>query len=88
MQATKMPRYSFRVSHRHPNLISDEALELPNDEAAWKEATTACREMLTDLDGSLHEGSNWLMEVSDDSGPLFRLSFGAEKLRKQGDTRY
>jgi hypothetical protein len=73
--------YYFRVNHHHPDTDHCEALDLPDQKAAWDEATTTCGEMLADLDGSLQEGSDWSMEVSDDHGPLFELTFGARRLR-------
>ena len=40
-----------------------EAVELADDEAAWIETTTACAEMLRDLDGALKAGPEWRMEA-------------------------
>jgi len=53
---------------------------LPDQEAAWVEATKSCGEMMRDLDGALQIGPEWRMEVSDDQGVLiFVLKFSAER---------
>jgi hypothetical protein len=77
-----MPSFYLRVNHNNPDGDHCEALDLPDEKAAWDEATTTCGAMLADLDGSLHEGSDWSMEVSDDNGLLFELTFGARRLRR------
>jgi hypothetical protein len=54
-------------------------MELPNDEAAWEEATTTCGEMIKELDGKLKAGPDWVMVVTNDAGhKLYRLRFSAE----------
>lgn len=73
-----MPRYFFHV--HHDGVQQDEAgLELPDRAAAWEEATRACGEMIRDLDGTLHVGSDWTMLVADgDDNTLFTIHFGAQ----------
>ena len=52
---------------------------MADDDAAWVEATTACGEMLRDLDGALKAGPEWRMEVLRESGEVvYRLTFSAE----------
>ena len=52
-------------------------MDLPNDEAAWEKATTACGEMIKD--GKLKAGPESRMEVTDVSGAVvYRLRFSAE----------
>ena len=77
-----MPLYFFRISHGEgtPPLARD-GVELADDRAAWVEATTACGEMLRDLDGDLKAGSEWRMEVTRQSGEIvYRLSLVTEAL--------
>jgi hypothetical protein len=76
-----LPRYFFYITHEEPGVDDFEGIDLPNREAAWNEATRACGEMMQDIDGQLAVGTEWQMEVHDEEGPLFRISFGAEKLR-------
>lgn len=73
-----MPRYFFNVQDQTSMQDSD-GVELPDAHAAWEEATTACGEMIRDLDGALQAGPEWRMEVADESQKLlFRFSFRAE----------
>ena len=56
-------------------------VELANDGDAWVEATSACGQMIKDLDGALKANTDWRMEVFDEQRqPLFRLSVRAERL--------
>ena len=54
-----MPRYFFNVTQGDLPREADEGMDLPNDEAAWEEATTACGEMIKELDGKLKAGPEW-----------------------------
>jgi hypothetical protein len=78
-----MPLYFYRITHgAGAPAWPHDAVELANDEAAWEEATTACGEMLRDLDGALKAGAEWRMEVTRESGEmLYRLVFSAETFR-------
>jgi hypothetical protein len=59
-----VPRYFFNITHGKLSRLPDEGMELPNDEAAWEEATTTCGEMINELDGKpksrpgMADGSN------------------------------
>lgn len=73
-----MPRYYFNIRHKDVH-EDDHGIELSDHKAAWVEATTACGEMMKDLDGALEIGPIWRMEVRDDQGRLiFALRFSAE----------
>jgi hypothetical protein len=37
--------------------------------------------MIAELDGALPLGGEWRMEVSDENGPLFIITFAAARLR-------
>lgn len=79
-----MPLYIYRITYgdgappwRH------EGVELADDDAAWVEATTACGEMLRDLNGALRAGPEWRMEVTRQSGEvLYRLTFVGEAFNR------
>jgi|SRR5438270_9849349 hypothetical protein len=75
-----MPLYFFRIADGEgASRIARDGIELADDSAAWEEATTACGEMLRDLDGALKAGSEWRMEVTRGSGEiLYRLTFSTE----------
>jgi hypothetical protein len=71
-----MPRYFFNVTQGEQPRKADEGMDL---EAAWEEATTACGEMIKELDGNLKAGPEWRMEVTKESGAVvYRLRFSAE----------
>jgi len=71
-----MPRYYFHVRHRTLALDA-EGIVLANDAEAWAQATTACGEMMRDLNGALKRGPEWRMEVTDEADwHLFTVHFG------------
>ncbi|MGY4314955.1 DUF6894 family protein [Bradyrhizobium sp. JR3.5] len=45
-------------------------MDLPDSDAAWKEATITAGKFLQDLDGTLKPGQEWRMEVTDEAGNL------------------
>jgi hypothetical protein len=56
--------------------LKNEGLDLPDSEAAWVEATTACGELLRNLNGRLRPGDHWSMHVKDEAGTdLYILEF-------------
>ena len=74
-----MPRYFFNITQGELARTADEGMDLPGDEAAWEEATTACGEMIKELDGKLKASPEWRMEVTRESGEVvYRLRFSAE----------
>jgi uncharacterized protein DUF6894 len=82
-KGTSMPLYYFSTTHGQVTNDHLEGLELPDDEAAWREATTSCGEMIRDLDGDLKAGPEWRMEVKRESGEVvYRLRFSAEAYEK------
>ena len=71
-----MPRFYFRIVDSLNTEMKKEGLELPDKQAAWAEATTACGELLKDLDGALKPGDKWLMQVKDeDARDIYELEF-------------
>jgi hypothetical protein len=63
-----MPRYYFHISHGNGPRAPDEGIDLPDENAAWIEATTACGEIIRDLNGHLKPGDTWRMIVRDETG--------------------
>ena len=76
-----MPRYFFNVHDVEPS--TDETGEdLPDDEAAWKEATLFAGELFKDIDGRFRPGQQWSLEVTDHAGrTLYRIFIGSEVVR-------
>jgi hypothetical protein len=50
-----MPRYFFNVHDVKPS-IDEHGEELPDDEAAWKEATSFAGALIKDIDGEFRPG--------------------------------
>jgi hypothetical protein len=51
-------------------------LELADKQATWAEATTACGELLRDLDSALKRGDKWRMQVKDEARrEIYELEF-------------
>jgi hypothetical protein len=61
-----MPRYFFNVRNLPP-ARDDIGEELPNDHAAWREATRFTAEIFKDVDGNLPPGSQWGLDVIDEN---------------------
>jgi hypothetical protein len=74
-----MPRYFFHVIHKRREL-DREGYELPDEHAAWKEATVTAGQILQGLHGKLTPDREWRMEVVDVSrNTLYVLRINAEK---------
>jgi hypothetical protein len=71
-----MPRYFFTVVDGHRSELKNDGLELADHDAAWSEATTACGELLREMDGRLKPGDHWSMQVKDENGrDVYLLEF-------------
>ena len=76
-----MPRYFFHVIHESTQTDHD-GTELPDEHAAWKEATVTAGQILQNLDGKLRPGGEWRMEVADEfQNTLFVLHISARRPR-------
>jgi hypothetical protein len=74
-----MPRYFFHVIHKRREL-DREGYELPDEHAAWKEATVTAGQILQGLHGKLTPDREWRIEVVDESrNTLYVLRINAEK---------
>jgi hypothetical protein len=70
-----MVHYTFRI--RHGSHFSDLPVDLPDDDAAWDEASSVCSDMARDILGRLKDSPEWRLEVADEQGlirHLFRLT--------------
>ena len=76
-----MPKYFFNIYNSRA-LIDYDGAELPDANAAWKEATTTAGQMLQSMDGKLLPGTQWRLEVTDEfANPLYVVRVIAEKVR-------
>ncbi|WFU21066.1 hypothetical protein QA649_23385 [Bradyrhizobium sp. CB1717] len=74
-----MPKYYFNVRDLEPS--TDEfGEELPDNEAAWKQATGFAGEVLKDMDGRFRPGQEWAVEVTDEQKRmLYRIEISSRK---------
>jgi hypothetical protein len=76
-----MPRYFFDVHHDRAQ-IDEQGEELPDQHAAWREATIIAGRILQDIDGRLKPGHDWRMDLTDEfRNTLFVLHITARKPR-------
>ena len=72
--------YYFRVFTNGIERHRTEGLAFPSREAAWEEASTSTGEILREMDGKMHIGLDWRMDVTDSAGTaIYRLSFKTEE---------
>jgi hypothetical protein len=56
--------------------------ELPDNEAAWKQATVVAGEKFKDIDGNLRPGQNWKLEVTDEARkPIYLIEIEARQVK-------
>jgi hypothetical protein len=76
-----MPRYYFNVLNTSPTIIDDVGEELPDKEAAWRQATITAGEIFKDIDGRLRPGQEWALEVTDEAQkPLYLIHIEARQM--------
>ncbi len=74
-----MPRFFFHIAQGTRVRPANEGLDLPDDDAAWQEAISACSELIADLDQGPKAGTEWQMDVTDETGAVrFRLGFSVD----------
>jgi hypothetical protein len=63
-----MPLYYFVIRNGHNAVASSpSAIDLPDLDVAWEEATMATGEIVKDLDGSLDVGTEWSIQIQDEA---------------------
>jgi hypothetical protein len=74
-----MPRFFFHITQGTRVRPANEGIDLPDGDAAWREAITACGELISYLDPDLKAGTEWRMDVTDETGAVrFRLRFSVD----------
>ena len=58
-----MPRYFFNVLYSIEPYVDEVGEELPDDIAAWQEATVSVGQSVRDLDGKFKPGTDWRLDV-------------------------
>jgi hypothetical protein len=76
-----MPLYFFRIRNGRYSGASDHGTILADRDAAWKELTNVCGDMVGSISRKLQENAEWQMELLDESKrPIFRIRLVAETL--------
>jgi hypothetical protein len=74
-----MPRFFFHIAQGERVRPANDGLDFPDEDAARREAVAACGELIVDLDPNLKAGTEWQMDVTDETGAVrFRLRFSVE----------
>jgi hypothetical protein len=74
-----MPKYFFMVRQGGFTSYHSDGIELPDIGAVQLEATKSTGELLRELDRPIQAGSDWRMEVADETHrPIFSLRVIAE----------
>lgn len=76
-----MPLYFFSVPNGRYSGSADCGAEFADRDAAWKELTGVCGDMVGGVSRRLQENGEWQMELLDASKrPIFRIRLVAESL--------
>jgi len=78
-----MPIFFFSVSE--DACVNKDGAEFADQNAAWKEMTGVCGDMIADISRRLGETAEWQMELLDESEkPVFRIRLVSETLQGIG----
>ena len=76
-----MPRYYFNVLNTSPSIIDDVGVDLPDSEAACRQATMTAGEIFKDVDGKFRPGQVWTLEVTDEARrPVYIIAIEAKQI--------
>ena len=83
----RMPVFFFSVGRGEDACVSNDGAEFADHNAAWKEMTGVCGELIADVSRRLSENAEWQMELLDESKkPLSRIRLVAETLQDDQDS--
>ena len=76
-----MPRYYFNIRNVRP-VVDEIGEELPNDKAAWREATTIAGEIFKDIGLEFRPGRDFSLEVTNgNQTPLYLIRITGQRLK-------
>lgn len=74
-----MSLYFFRISSGRYSGAADQPYEFEDRDAAWKEMTEVCANLLGSIVRNLRPNAKWSMELLDENKqPVFRISLVGE----------
>jgi hypothetical protein len=75
-----MPRYFFNI-HLENSIADTVGVELPDDKAAWREATLFAGELFKDAEAGFEPGQDWFLEVTDERrNPIYFIRVSGEEI--------
>ncbi len=76
-----MPLYFFRIRNGRYSGASSQGAEFADRNAAWRELTSVCANIVGGISRKLKLDSEWEMELLDESRhPVFRIRLVAESM--------
>lgn len=76
-----MPLYFFRIRNGRYSGASEQGIELADRDAAWRELTGICADMVGEICRRLKQDTQWEMELLDEfRQPIFRISLVSDSL--------
>jgi hypothetical protein len=76
-----MPLYYFRIRNGRYSGASERGIELADRDAAWRQLTSACADMVGGICRKLGQDTQWEMELLDEGKrPIFRISLASDSL--------
>ena len=80
-----MPRYLFKAFATRSPPPDVQGEDLPDDEAAWREATLYAGQLLKEGGGRLRPGQEWALEVADEAGKaIFNIHISTKNTSGEG----
>src|SRR3954451_8436023 len=81
VRPVSMPKYFFHTHGLQPS-EDDRGEVLPDDEAAWHEATLVAGEIFKDIDGKFRPEQEWCLEVTDaQRKPLYAIRINSKQIK-------
>jgi hypothetical protein len=76
-----MSLYFFRISHGRYAGESDQPYECETRDAAWREMTAVCSNLVGGISRGLKQNADWQMELLDEAKtPIFRIRLVGESI--------
>ncbi|MCA1455462.1 hypothetical protein I6F35_19945 [Bradyrhizobium sp. BRP22] len=76
-----MPLFFFRIRTADGARVCNDGAEFPDRDAAWKEMTRVCADMISGVSRHLQENAEWQIELLDETkSPVFRIRLVAKTL--------
>lgn len=75
-----MTTYFFHTVVNGIETRDEDGTDLTDENAAWRQASAAFGELITEVDGDMQVGSEWTMNVTTTRGPLFVITLSSSRV--------